>query len=164
MKDNNKINTISTDFNCNNEYKSDFSKNKFNINKDDDLTDSDIEDPKYIPTFNSYEKNTKLNIIKKRTENNNFHNFTQIKDNNNEIQDLILKISKLSQIITNLENKNTILNNSLNKLQEDLKIKNNIINQFQKLVQKSEEQFNQYEENREKKKKEINKLNNKLGE
>ena len=49
-----KINSISTNYNYNNnETKSIFSRNKFNNNEESDLTDSDIDDPKYIPIFNS---------------------------------------------------------------------------------------------------------------
>ena len=78
MKDNNNIYSPLESFNPDDDLKMDFTRNKFNFKEDDDLTDSDVDDPKYMPTsFSNNNFKLNLNII-------NIDNLKEI--NNDDIQ------------------------------------------------------------------------------
>ena len=161
MKDNNNnLYSPLESFNPDEDLKMDFTRNKFNF-KDDDLTDSDVDDPKYMPTSFS-NNNFKLNpniintdnikeinnddIQNENNPNLNYRNNIEKRDLNNEEPKNSLKITELMQLCRNLENENSMLKNTLDKYQEDLKVKNNIICEFESLFQLSQNKFNKYEE------------------
>ena len=152
MQDNNLLSPIGS-FNPDDEFKIDMSKNKFKLNEQGELTDSDIDDPKYIPS--TFQKNN-LNsnsILKTETQfqspinDTNFQTFSPLNSNNNNFdsKNLNLRITEQNQIIKNLQTENSMLKHSLEELQEDLNVKNKIICEFQSLVKMSQDKFNKYE-------------------
>ena len=153
MQDNNILSPIGI-FNPDDELKIDISKNQLKQNEQADLTDSDIDDPKYVPSsFNHQQINSKQIINNENKfqspiiNDTNFQTFSPNNNNNNlENQNLTLRISELNKVNKNLENENSMLKNSLEQLQEDLNVKNNIICEFQSLVKMSQDKFNKYEE------------------
>ena len=152
MQDPNILSPIGS-FNPDDEFKIDVSKNKFKLNEQGELTDSDIDDPKYIPS--TFQKNN-LNsnsILKTETQfqspinDTNFQTFSPLNSNNNNFdsKNLNLRITEQNQIIKNLQTENSMLKHSLEELQEDLNVKNKIICEFQSLVKMSQDKFNKYE-------------------
>ena len=149
MQDPNILSPIGS-FNPDDEFKIDVSKNKFKLNEQGELTDSDIDDPKYIPS--TFQKNN-LNsnsILKTETQfqspinDTNFQTFSPLNSNNNNFdsKNLNLRITEQNQIIKNLQTENSMLKHSLEELQEDLNVKNKIICEFQSLVKMSQDKFN----------------------
>ena len=122
MQDNN-ISTPLESYNPDDELKMNFTKNKFPIKDEGDLTDSDIDDPKYVPT--SFSNNNQkvnpnpiinseninqinTNLINENFQNVNFvNNDKNINQNKNYVDPKCqLKITELMQLCKNLENEN----------------------------------------------------------
>ena len=156
MQENNPLET----FNPDDEIKIDFSKNKYGIKEEGELTDSDIDDPKYVPTsFSNNEINPKItqspipnleninnvNIQNENYPNLNFHENKTIKSSFDDPK-VQMKISELMEVIKKLESENLMLKNTLDKFNEDLQVKNKIICEFQNLIKMSKDKFNKYEE------------------
>ena len=138
------------------ESKMNYSRSKYNLKDEGDLTDSDVDDPKYIPTsFSNINPNVNLNIINTHNINNdnqneNYQNVNYMNNKNNILNNKeepknSLRITELMQLCRNLENENSMLKNTLDKYEEDLKIKNNIICEFQSLFKLSQDKFTKYE-------------------
>ena len=134
--------------------------NNLKVSKDEILTDSDIEDEKYQPTYTHpqnrilYRNHSSSNMTIQNNLNIEMQN-KKIKEANNQI----LELKKLNQDY-DIQLKN--YKNEFVKLQEAYKTKESISREFQQVINESTNKFNKLEEKNSMYKKENENLKEKI--
>ena len=111
-----------------------------NINDQEYMTDSDIDDPKYLPSnnINNLNKNNLINIDNESQEKEFFLKSQIISLQNNANQ--------TNQAKMELENENILLKQELLKIKDQIKSKEGINNVYQNFFDVYKQNFEQYEE------------------
>jgi hypothetical protein len=134
--------------------------NNLKVSKDEILTDSDIEDEKYQPTYTHpqnrilYRNHSSSNMTIQNNLNIEMQN-KKIKEANNQI----LELKKINQ---DYEIQLKFNKTELLKLQEAYKAKENISREFQQVINESSNKFNKLEEKNSLYKKENENLKEKI--